>query len=75
MQETGGMYYATKCDTMVDGLIEHESEGNPGGWGKEANQTLSCNPGNVRRNGELGGEGQCEGKCGGRTDDGQYQVA
>jgi hypothetical protein len=40
--------------------------------GTEANPALSCNPGNVGRNGQHGGEGRREGKCGGRTDDGQY---
>jgi hypothetical protein len=44
-----GMCYTTKCDTVEDGLIDHASEGNPGG--KEANPTLSCNLGNVRRKG------------------------
>jgi hypothetical protein len=36
---------------------------------------ISCNLGNVRRNMSLGGEGQREGKCGGRADDCQYRVA
>jgi hypothetical protein len=38
---------------------------------KEANPTLSYNPGNVGTNGQLGGEGRYEG----RTVDGQYRVA
>jgi hypothetical protein len=41
--------YTTKCDMVVDGVLERASEGNPGG--KEANPTLSCNPSNVGRNG------------------------
>jgi hypothetical protein len=41
--------YTTKCDTVEGGLMERASEGN---WaGKEANLTLSCNLGNVGRNG------------------------
>jgi hypothetical protein len=36
-------------------LMEHASEGNPPGGGgvgvKEANPMISCNPGNVGRNG------------------------
>jgi hypothetical protein len=67
------MCYTTKCNTVEDGLTERASEGNS--EGKKDNPTLSCNPGNVKRNGKLGGEGQLEGKCGGRTDDGQYRVA
>jgi hypothetical protein len=43
------MCYTTKCGTVEDGLTERASEGNRGG--KEANPTLSCNLGNVRRNG------------------------
>jgi hypothetical protein len=42
------MCYTTKCDRVEDGLTERASEGNP--RGKEANPTLSGNPGNVRRN-------------------------
>jgi hypothetical protein len=49
-QEIGGMCYTTKCDVVEDGLTGRASEGNPRG-GKEANPTLSCNPGNVGRNG------------------------
>jgi hypothetical protein len=30
-QETGGMCYTTKCDTVEDGLPERGLEGNPGG--------------------------------------------
>jgi hypothetical protein len=45
------MCYTTKCDTVEDGLTERASESNPGGGGKEANPTLSHNPGNVRKNG------------------------
>jgi hypothetical protein len=48
-KKQGCMCYTPKCDTVEDGLIECASEGNPGG--KEANPTLSCNPGNVGRNG------------------------
>jgi hypothetical protein len=48
----GGMCYTTKCDMVEDGLTECASEGNPGGEGvKEPNPMLSCNPGNVGRNG------------------------
>jgi hypothetical protein len=37
---------------VEDGLTEHAIEGNPGGGGgKEANTMLSCNLGNVGRNG------------------------
>jgi hypothetical protein len=45
------MCYTTKCDTVEDGLTERASEGNWGCRGKDANMTLSCNPGNVGRNG------------------------
>jgi hypothetical protein len=31
--------------------MEHALEGNPGGGGKEADPMISCNPGNVGRNG------------------------
>jgi hypothetical protein len=31
MQESGGMCYTPKCDTVEDGLMERASEGNPGG--------------------------------------------
>jgi hypothetical protein len=31
MQETGGMCYTPKCDTVEDDLMERASEGNPGG--------------------------------------------
>jgi hypothetical protein len=61
------MCYTTKCDTVEDDLMEHASEGNPGG--KEANPMLSCNPGNVKRYEQLGGEGRREEKCRERTDD------
>jgi hypothetical protein len=44
------MCYTTKCDMVKDGLTERASEGNPGG-GKEANPMITCNPGNVGRNG------------------------
>jgi hypothetical protein len=47
----GGMCYITKCDMVEDGLTEIASDGNPGGGGKEVNPMLSCNPGNVGRNG------------------------
>jgi hypothetical protein len=50
-QETGGMRYTIKYDMVEDGLIEHASEGNREGGGKEANLTLLCNQGNVGRNG------------------------
>jgi hypothetical protein len=42
MQETGGMCYTTKCDTVEDGLMKCASEGNRGGGvgGKEANPTI-----------------------------------
>jgi hypothetical protein len=39
--------YTTNCDVVEDGLMECASEGNPGGGGREANPTLSCNPGNI----------------------------
>jgi hypothetical protein len=43
------MCYTTKCDMVEDDLMLHASEGNPGG--KEANPMISCDPGNVGRNG------------------------
>jgi hypothetical protein len=49
VRKKGDMCYTTKCDTVEDGLTECASEGNP--VGKEVNPMLSCNPGNVGRNG------------------------